>query len=96
MFSSEAERFFSGASQELKEFVDKLDAPVTDSLMGKGAFPGTDPRYTGMLGMHGTKASNFGVSECDLLVVMGARFSDRVTGGIQKKILQKNAKKLYS
>ena len=51
----------SGASQELKEFVDKLDAPVTDSLMGKGAFPGTDPRYTGMLGMHGTKASNFGV-----------------------------------
>ena len=61
----------SGASQELKEFVDKLDAPVTDSLMGKGAFPGTDPRYTGMLGMHGTKASNFGVSECDLLVVMG-------------------------
>ena len=74
----------SGASQELKEFVDKLDAPVTDSLMGKGAFPGTDPRYTGMLGMHGTKASNFGVSECDLLVVMGARFSDRVTGNTEK------------
>lgn len=70
----------SGASKELMEFVDKLDAPVTDSLMGKGAFPGTDPRYTGMLGMHGTKASNFGVSECDLLVVLGARFSDRVTG----------------
>ena len=51
-----------------------------DTLMGKGAFPGTDPRYTGMLGMHGTKASNFGVSECDLLIVVGARFSDRVTG----------------
>ena len=80
----------SGASQELKEFVDKLDAPVTDSLMGKGAFPGTDPRYTGMLGMHGTKASNFGVSECDLLVVMGARFSDRVTGNTEKFV--KNAK----
>lgn len=80
----------SGASQELKEFVDKLDAPVTDSLMGKGAFPGTDPRYTGMLGMHGTKASNFGVSECDLLVVMGARFSDRVTGNAEK--FAKNAK----
>ena len=80
----------SGASQELKEFVDKLDAPVTDSLMGKGAFPGTDPRYTGMLGMHGTKASNFGVSECDLLVVMGARFSDRVTGNTEK--FAKNAK----
>ena len=80
----------SGASQELKEFVDKLDAPVTDSLMGKGAFPGTDPRYTGMLGMHVTKASNFGVSECDLLVVMGARFSDRVTGNTEK--FAKNAK----
>lgn len=80
----------SGASQELKEFVDKLDAPVTDSLIGKGAFPGTDPRYTGMLGMHGTKASNFGVSECDLLVVMGARFSDRVTGNTEK--FAKNAK----
>lgn len=80
----------SGASQELKEFVDKLDAPVTDSLMGKGAFPGIDPRYTGMLGMHGTKASNFGVSECDLLVVMGARFSDRVTGNTEK--FAKNAK----
>ena len=80
----------SGASQELKEFVDKLDAPVTESLMGKGAFPGTDPRYTGMLGMHGTKASNFGVSECDLLVVMGARFSDRVTGNTEK--FAKNAK----
>ena len=60
----------SGASVELKEFVEKLDAPVTDTLMGKGAFPGTDPHYTGMLGMHGTKASNYGVSECDLLVVL--------------------------
>lgn len=80
----------SGASKELKEFVDKLDSPVTDSLMGKGAFPGTDPRYTGMLGMHGTKASNFGVSECDLLVVMGTRFSDRVTGNTEK--FAKNAK----
>ena len=73
----------SGASEELFEFVNKLDAPVTDSLMGKGAFPGTDNRYTGMLGMHGTKASNFGVSECDLLVVVGARFSDRVTGNTE-------------
>ena len=51
--------------------------------MGKGAFPGTDPRYTGMLGMHGTKASNYGVSECDLLIVLGARFSDRVTGNTE-------------
>ena len=80
----------SEASEELKQFVDKIDAPVTDSLMGKGAFPGTDERYTGMLGMHGTKTSNFGVSECDLLVVIGARFSDRVTGNTKK--FAKNAK----
>ena len=83
----------SEASKELYEFVKKVDAPVTDSLMGKGAFPGTDPLYTGMLGMHGTKASNYGVSECDLLIVAGARFSDRVTGNAKKfaqnaKILQ--------
>ena len=80
----------SEASKELKEFVEKTDAPVTDSLMGKGAFPGIDPRYTGMLGMHGTKASNYGVSECDLLVVVGARFSDRVTGNTST--FAKNAK----
>ena len=80
----------SGASQELREFVRKVDAPVTDTLMGKGAFPGTDPLYTGMLGMHGTKTSNYGVSECDLLIVVGARFSDRVTGNAKK--FAKNAK----
>ena len=80
----------SEASKELKEFVEKMDAPVTDSLMGKGAFPGIDPRYTGMLGMHGTKASNYGVSECDLLVVVGARFSDGVTGNTST--FAKNAK----
>lgn len=72
------------ASQELREFVEKIDAPVTDSLMGKGAFDGTNPRYTGMLGMHGTKTSNLGVSQCDLLVVVGARFSDRVIGNAKK------------
>ena len=74
----------SGASEALIEFAHKMDAPVTDSLMGKGAFPGTDDLYTGMLGMHGTKPSNFGVSQCDLLVVVGARFSDRVTGNASK------------
>ena len=74
----------SGASEALIEFAHKMDAPVTDSLMGKGAFPGTDDLYTGMLGMHGTKPSNFGVSQCDLLVVLGARFSDRVTGNATK------------
>ncbi len=83
----------SGASESLLEFARKLDAPVTDTLMGKGAFPGTDELYTGMLGMHGTKPSNLGVSKCDLLVVVGARFSDRVTGNASKfankaKILQ--------
>ena len=74
----------SEASGELKKFVSLLQAPVCDSLMGKGAFDGTDPLYTGMLGMHGTKVSNFGVSECDLLVVVGARFSDRVIGNASK------------
>ena len=83
----------SDANKELRDFVDLVDAPVADTLMGKGAFSGTDERYTGMLGMHGTKVSNFGVSECDLLVVVGARFSDRVTGNTKKfakhaKILQ--------
>ena len=83
----------SGASAEIAEFVEKVDAPVCDTLMGKGAFDGTSERYTGMLGMHGTKTSNFGVMECDLLVVLGARFSDRVTGDTSKfapnaKILQ--------
>ena len=70
----------SDAARELKEFVDKVQAPVGDSLMGKGAFDGTDERYCGMLGMHGTKASNLGVTQCDLLVTVGARFSDRVVG----------------
>lgn len=83
----------SDASEELREFVRKVNAPVCDTLMGKGAFPGTDELYTGMLGMHGTKTSNYGVSECDLLIVVGARFSDRVTGNPKRfashaKILQ--------
>ena len=80
----------SEASDELKKFVEKVDAPVCDSLMGKGAFDGSNERYTGMLGMHGTKTSNYGVSECDLLIVVGARFSDRVTGNT--KTFAKNAK----
>ena len=74
----------SNASKELKIFADKIDAPVCDSLMGKGAFSGVDDRYTGMLGMHGTKTSNFGVSECDLLIAVGTRFSDRVLGNPKK------------
>ena len=70
----------ANASEELKELVEKVNAPVADTLMGKGAFDGTSDLYCGMLGMHGTKASNFGVSQCDLLITVGARFSDRVTG----------------
>ena len=74
----------SEASEELRKFVELVDAPVCDTLMGKGAFDGTDCRYTGMLGMHGTKTSNLGVSECDLLIAIGARFSDRVLGNPKK------------
>ena len=74
----------SGASEAVRQFAAKLDAPVCDSLMGKGVFDGNSPYYTGMLGMHGTKASNLGVSECDLLVALGARFSDRVVGNASK------------
>lgn len=70
----------SGASKEVRELAKIIDAPVCDSLLGKGAFDGNDARYTGMLGMHGTKASNLGVSECDCLIALGVRFSDRVIG----------------
>ena len=74
----------ANAAPEIREFVRKINAPVCDSLMGKGVYPGTDELYTGMLGMHGTKTSNYGVSQCDLLIVLGARFSDRVTGNTEK------------
>ena len=74
----------SGAEKSLKTFVEKVDAPVTDSLMGKGAFSGEEPYYTGMLGMHGTKTSNLSVTDCDLLIAIGVRFSDRVTGNAKK------------
>ncbi len=74
----------SGAYEEVREFAAKAGAPVCDTLMGKGVYDGRDPLYTGMIGMHGTKASNFGVSECDLLIALGARFSDRVVGNPKK------------
>ncbi len=81
------------ASAELLEFVEKVHAPVCDSLMGKGAFPGTHALYAGMLGMHGTKYANLGVADCDLLITVGSRFSDRVFGNASKfaqhaKVLQ--------
>ena len=74
----------SGAYKEVRAFAERMDTPVCDTLMGKGVFDGHDARYTGMIGMHGTKVSNFGVSECDLLIAMGARFSDRVVGNPKK------------
>ena len=82
----------SGASDELEKFAQTIESPVCDTLMGKGAFDGHHPLYTGMIGMHGTKASNYGVSECDLLIALGARFSDRVVGNA--KAFAKNAKVL--
>ena len=81
------------AAEELTSFAHKIQAPVADSLMGKGAFDGTDELYTGMVGMHGTKTSNLGITECDLLIVVGARFSDRVTGNASR--FAKNAKILH-
>ena len=83
----------ANASDELASFAHKIQAPVADSLMGKGAFDGTDELYTGMVGMHGTKTSNFGITECDLLIVIGARFSDRVTGNASR--FARNAKILH-
>lgn len=83
----------SDAAKELKEFVDKVHAPVGDSLMGKGAFDGRDERYTGMTGMHGTKCSNLGITKCDLLIAIGIRFSDRVVGNANR--FAKNAKILH-
>ena len=81
------------AEQELRTFADKIDAAVCDTLMGKGAIEGTAERYTGMIGMHGTKASNFGLADADLLIVVGARFSDRVIGNASK--FAENAKIIH-
>ena len=78
------------AWEEVRELAHKIQAPVTDSLMGKGVFSGEDEYYTGMLGMHGTKASNLGVTKCDLLITIGARSSDRVTGNTRN--FARNAK----
>ena len=70
----------ANASEQVRELAYKIQAPVCDSLMGKGAFSGEDALYTGPVGMHGTKTSNYAMCECDLLITLGARFSDRVTG----------------
>ena len=83
----------ANAWQEVRELAHRIDCPVCDSLMGKGAFSGEDPLYTGPVGMHGTKTSNYVMCECDLLIALGTRFSDRVTGNTatfapKAKILQ--------
>lgn len=83
----------SGATREVKQFAEKIQAPVCDTLMAKGAFDGKSDLYTGMIGMHGTKTSNYGVSQCDLLIALGARFSDRVIGNPKK--FAENAKILH-
>lgn len=70
----------SDASEEIRALAHKISAPVCDTLMGKGTFPGTDPLYMGMLGMHGTKTANNAVAHCDLLIAAGTRFADRDTG----------------
>ncbi|VAX17633.1 Acetolactate synthase large subunit [hydrothermal vent metagenome] len=70
------------ASKELTEFARKNNLPVTSTLMGLGAFPGTDPLFLGMLGMHGTYYANQAVNHCDVIVALGARFDDRVTGKV--------------
>lgn len=83
----------SNASEELLKFAETINAPVCDSLMGKGAFSGEHHLYAGMLGMHGTKYANLGVTHCDLLITIGSRFSDRVFGNASRfaakaKVLQ--------
>ncbi len=72
------------ASNELREVVHKLGYPITQTLMGLGAFPGTDKQNVGMLGMHGTYEANMGMHECDVLFAVGARFDDRITGDTSK------------
>ncbi len=83
----------SEAYREVREFAGKVDAPVCETLMAKGVYDNYEKNYTGMIGMHGTKTSNFGISKCDLLIALGARFSDRVIGN--SKSFAPNAKILH-
>ncbi len=83
----------SGASEEVLELAHKINAPICDSLMGQGSFPQDDPLYLGMLGMHGTKASNISTNFCDLFIALGIRFSDRDVGS--PKTFVKQAKILH-
>lgn len=81
------------ASAELKRFAELCDAPVSSSLMGQGAYDETDRRYIGMLGMHGTVKAAYALNHCDLLIGIGTRFSDRVTG--DTSVFGKNAKIIH-
>ena len=81
------------ASEEIRTFAQKLQAPVAETLMGMGAFDGANPLATGMVGMHGTKTSNFGITEADLVIAIGVRFSDRVIGNSKK--FARNAKIIH-
>jgi len=83
----------ASATEQLLQFVKKIDAPVCSSLMGLGAFPASHERFTGMIGMHGTKTSNMAATECDLLIAIGARFSDRVVSNLSR--FAPNAKVLH-
>ncbi|MFY9278092.1 MAG: biosynthetic-type acetolactate synthase large subunit, partial [Caldicoprobacterales bacterium] len=74
----------AGANDKLVEFAERIKSPVSCSLMGMGAFPGNHPYYMGMVGMHGTRYSNYAFSNCDLIIAMGARFSDRVVSNVEK------------
>src|SRR5699024_4890878 len=73
---------FAKASAELKEFVEKYELPVANTLLGLGSFPGSNPLSLGMAGMHGTYAANMAIYESDLLINVGARFDDRLTGNL--------------
>ncbi|HNQ50776.1 MAG TPA: biosynthetic-type acetolactate synthase large subunit [Candidatus Omnitrophota bacterium] len=83
----------SGGHNELREFAEKINAPVTLTLMGLGAFPGDHPLFLGMLGMHGTAYANYATMNADLIIAVGARFDDRVTGKLAT--FAKNAKIIH-
>lgn len=83
----------SHAEEELTKFAEKMNIPVTTTIMGKGAIPTNHPLYIGNIGMYGNYASNMAVSECDVLLAIGARFSDRITGTI--KDFAKNAQIIH-
>ncbi|MDD5203944.1 MAG: biosynthetic-type acetolactate synthase large subunit [Desulfobacterales bacterium] len=74
----------SGAAEELRTFARKIQSPVAGTLMGLGAFPASDPLWLGMIGMHGTFRANMSSAECDLMIAVGVRFDDRVTGKIEE------------